>query len=106
MALADLLKERLGVENQDTWENERTPTDDEPAVLAYDVWDAQRETLHDVESSEYDVVAFLAGYGSGKSVFGARWLLAQALEHPGSRFLCMGQDHPYSDKQENRVTGN
>ena len=75
-------------------------------MLAYDVWDAQRETLHDVESSEYDVVAFLTGYGSGKSVFGARWLLAQALEHPGSRFLCMGQDHLYSDKQENRVTGN
>ena len=68
------------------------PTDDDPAVLAYDVWDAQRETLDAVESSEYDVVAFLAGYGSGKSVFGARWLLAKALEHPGSQFLCMGQD--------------
>ena len=26
MTLADLLKERLDVENQDTWENERTPT--------------------------------------------------------------------------------
>jgi len=70
----------------------RPPTDDEPAVLAYDVWDAQRDTLDAVESGDHDVVAFLAGYGSGKSVFGARWLLAQALEHPGSRFLAMGVD--------------
>ena len=72
-----------------TW---RPPTDDKPAVLAYDVWDAQRECLDAVESGGHDVVAFLAGYGSGKSVFGARWLLAQALEHPGSRFLAMGVD--------------
>ena len=67
-------------------------TDDTPATLAYDLWSAQRETLDAVESGDYDVTAFLAGYGSGKSVFGARWLVAQALEHPGSRFLCMGQD--------------
>lgn len=72
-----------------TWQ---PPTDDEPAVLAYDVWDAQRDTLDAVESGGHDVVAFLAGYGSGKSVFGARWLLAQALEYPGSRFLAMGVD--------------
>jgi hypothetical protein len=26
MELADLLRERLDVENQDSWENERTPT--------------------------------------------------------------------------------
>lgn len=45
-----------------------------------------------VESGDYDVIAFLTGYGSGKSVFGVRWLLAQALEHPGSRFLIMGVD--------------
>jgi hypothetical protein len=70
----------------------RPPADDEPGLLAYDVWDAQRETLDAVESEDHDVVAFLAGYGSGKSVFGARWLLAQALEHPGSRFLAMGVD--------------
>jgi hypothetical protein len=72
-----------------TWE---PATDDEPARLSYDVWDAQRETLDAVDSGEHDVVAFLAGYGSGKSVFGARWLLTQALEHPGSRFLAMGVD--------------
>jgi hypothetical protein len=70
----------------------QSPTDDEPGVLRYDVWDAQRECLDAVESGKYDIVAFLAGYGSGKSVFGARWLLAKALQHPGSRFLAMGVD--------------
>ena len=68
------------------------PTDDDPGLLAYDVWDAQRECLEAVEGGNHDVVAFLAGYGSGKSVFGARWLLAKALEYPGSRFLAMGVD--------------
>lgn len=72
-----------------TWD---APADDDPAALAFDVWDAQRETLDAVDSGGHDIVAFLAGYGSGKSVFGARWLLAQALEHPGSKFLAMGQD--------------
>lgn len=72
-----------------TWQ---PPTDDEPGVLQYDVWDAQRECLDAVESGEHDVVAFLAGFGSGKSVFGARWLLAKALQYPGSRFLAMGVD--------------
>ena len=66
--------------------------DDEPAMLVYDIWSAQRETLEAVDSGDHDVVAFLAGYGSGKSVFGARWLLAQALKHPSSQFLAMGVD--------------
>lgn len=74
-----------------TWRPPSTDGDD-PAVLAYDVWDAQRECLNAVVDGNHDLVAFLAGYGAGKSVFGARWLLAQALEHPGSRFLAMGVD--------------
>jgi hypothetical protein len=72
-----------------TW---RPPTDDEPATLAYDLWDAQRACLDALESGDYDITAFLGGYGSGKSVFGGRWLLAKALENPGSRFLAMGVD--------------
>jgi len=68
------------------------PTDDEPALLTYDLWSAQRACLEAVDAGDTDLVAFLAGYGSGKSVFGARWLLTQALEHPGSRFLAMGVD--------------
>ena len=95
----DETTERVSIEWRDAAPDDRPDgmtwkpaTDDEPAVLSYDVWDAQRETLDAVESREHDVVAFLAGYGSGKSVFGARWLLAQALEYPGSRFLAMGVD--------------
>ncbi|PSP83302.1 hypothetical protein BRC96_08995 [Halobacteriales archaeon QS_6_64_34] len=70
----------------------RPPTDDDPARLAYDLWAGQRDTYDAVESGEYDITAFLGGYGSGKSVLGARWLLAKALKNSGSRFLCMGQD--------------
>jgi len=53
--------------------------DDERAVLGFDVWSAQRETLDAVDSGEHDIVAFLAGYGSGKSVFGARWVNTHIL---------------------------
>jgi phage terminase large subunit-like protein len=66
--------------------------DTDAGVLTYDVWDAQRRTLDAVNSGDNDIVAFLAGYGSGKTVFGARWLIKQALDHPGSRFLGMGID--------------
>lgn len=95
----DETTERVSVEWRDAAPDDRPDgmawepaSDDGPARLSYDVWDAQRETLDAVDSGEHDVVAFLAGYGSGKSVFGARWLLAQALEYPGSRFLAMGVD--------------
>lgn len=71
------------------WES---PEGDDSLTLTYDIWSAQRETLEAVKSGTHDIVAFLAGYGSGKSVFGARWLLMQALEHSGSRFLAMGVD--------------
>jgi len=71
-----------------TWD---LPTEEDPGRLAFDAWEAQRECLDAVESGEYDITAFLAGFGSGKSVLGARWLLAQAVEHPGSQFLVMGQ---------------
>jgi hypothetical protein len=70
-----------------TWQ---PPGDDEPALLAYDVWDAQRQVLDGIEDG-HDIVAALAGYGSGKSVLGARWLLTTALENPGSQFIAMGQ---------------
>ena len=61
-------------------------------VIYYDLWSAQRDVLDVIEGDAPDIVAFLAGYGSGKSVFGARWILTQAIEHPGSRFLAMGVD--------------
>lgn len=67
--------------------------DPNEGVVGYDLWSAQRETLDVLADGDRDVDlgAFLAGYGSGKSIFGARWLIKQALEYPGSHFLVMGQ---------------
>jgi len=61
-------------------------------TLTYDVWEAQRDALDLLDTPETDICGFLAGYGSGKTVFGTRWLLKQAIEHPNSRFLLMGID--------------
>jgi hypothetical protein len=70
--------------------------DAESGVLAYDVWEAQQDALAalagdgDGDDHAHDLVALLAGYGSGKSLVGARWLLANALAYPGGHFLAMG----------------
>ncbi|WP_246982087.1 terminase large subunit domain-containing protein [Halorientalis marina] len=63
----------------------------ESNTLTYDLWGAQRQTLTTLDS-DTDITAFLAGYGSGKTIFGARWLIKNALDHDGSRFLGMGID--------------
>jgi hypothetical protein len=60
-------------------------------TLTYDLWDAQRDAL-DAVDGDSDITGFLAGYGSGKTMFGARWLIKNALDHDGSRFLAMGID--------------
>jgi len=67
------------------------PTEERPGRLIYDIWSSQRDAL-DATQGPADIVAFLAGYGSGKTILGARWLLTQALEYDGSRFLIMGID--------------
>jgi hypothetical protein len=64
--------------------------DRETGTLAYDFWDAQRQVLSLLESGDPDVVAFLGGYRSGKTVTGGRWTLTGALQHPGSRWIAMG----------------
>lgn len=63
----------------------------ETKTLTYDLWGAQQEALSSLDGGT-DITAFLAGYGSGKTIFGARWLIKQAIDHPGSRFLGMGID--------------
>ncbi|WP_254861431.1 hypothetical protein [Halovivax gelatinilyticus] len=67
-----------------------TSYDAESATLTYDLWGPQQACLEALESEEVDIVANLGGYASGKTIFGARWTIAQALAHPGSRFLAMG----------------
>lgn len=64
----------------------------ETGTITYDLWDAQRETLEALQAGQHDVVSFLAGYGSGKTLLGARWLLKQAIDNPDSTFLAMGID--------------
>lgn len=66
--------------------------DADAGTLAYDVWDAQRETLETLEAAEVDIAAMLGGYRSGKSTLGARWTVAKALEYPGTRWLVLGID--------------
>ena len=70
----------------------------ETNTLTYDLWDAQRNALDAVQSGGNDITGFLAGYGSGKTMLGARWLITQALENPGSRFLAMGQDYQKAEQ--------
>jgi hypothetical protein len=70
----------------------------EKSTLTYDLWDAQRDALETVRRAETDITGFLAGYGSGKTILGARWIIKQALDHPGSRFLAMGQDYQKAEQ--------
>lgn len=60
--------------------------------VAYDFSAKQHEVLAAAESGKNDIVAYLGGYRSGKTVLSTRWLLTQALRHPGERFLLMGID--------------
>lgn len=86
---------------EDDWSVEHRPAepserphgmavDIEEHTIAYDFWEAQRECLDLLDDGEHDIVGFLGGYRSGKSVTGARWLLTEALRNPGTRFLAMG----------------
>ena len=85
----------LSVEWRDA-DPEQRPTgvswDADSRTVTYDLWDAQRKAFDTVSGGDTDIVAFLAGYGSGKSIMGARWLIANAVKHAGSRFLAMGID--------------
>ncbi len=66
--------------------------DAENDTLTYDTWEAQRRAIETSNQEETDITAFLAGYGSGKTLLGARWLIKQALKYDSSRFLALGID--------------
>lgn len=53
--------------------------------LSYEFWSAQREALDAFRSNEYDIVAILGGFGSGKTIAGSRLLISLAMEFPGSK---------------------
>lgn len=66
--------------------------DDEVLELNWDYWAAQDDTLQALESGDYDLVVFRGGYGSGKTVLGARATIEYALEVPKSDNLVLAPD--------------
>lgn len=61
-------------------------------TLSYEFWEAQREALDAFMSQEHDIVAFLAGFGSGKTTTGARLLITLAEGNPGTKHAAMAID--------------
>jgi hypothetical protein len=55
-------------------------------------WDKQLEALDELRSGDHDIVIFRGGYGSGKSILGARWLIETALAVPQSDNLILAPD--------------
>lgn len=103
----------------------RFDPDREPA-LTYEFWSAQFRALYylagddairgqlgellrqrySVEAEpepDYDIVAWLAGYRSGKSVLGARWVIEGAWRLPRTRWLAVGIDRSKAMETTYRV---
>jgi len=60
--------------------------------LDWQWWSSQKETLDALHSGDYDLVTFRGGYGSGKTVLGARWILRTALQIPDGHSLVLAPD--------------
>lgn len=101
---ANDVEEDWTVEHRGAAPNDRPhgmAVDVEAREIAYDFWEAQQECL-DLLDGEHDIVGFLGGYRSGKSVTGARWLLTQAIRTPG-RYLAMGTTYSEAVETTYRV---
>jgi len=59
--------------------------------VEYAFSESQQEVWESWVSAEHQIVDFRAGYGSGKSVCGARVLIRSAWEISNSRWLCMAE---------------
>lgn len=98
--------EEWTVEHRDAAPSERPhgmAVDASEHSIAYDFWEAQRECLGLLEDGKHDIVALLGGYRSGKSVTGGRWILSEAIEHAGERFLAMGTTYSEAVEATYRV---
>ena len=74
--------------------------DDGSIRTTWAFWKPQLEAIEAVYSGDYDIVGFVGGYRSGKSVTGARLAIEVAL-HPAfapARILCMGKSFAESKK--------
>lgn len=66
--------------------------DPKDRTLSFEFWEAQREALDAFMAAEYDITAFLGGFGSGKTTTGARLLITLAQQYPGSKHAAMAID--------------
>lgn len=66
--------------------------DPETGDLRYEFWGDQQEALDAYMSQQYEIVAFLGGYGSGKTTTGARLTNTLAMSFPGSKHAVMAID--------------
>ncbi|WEL29865.1 Phage terminase large subunit [Haloferax volcanii] len=55
-------------------------------------WSAQLKAFDALESGNYDLVVFRAGYGGGKTLFGSDWILQTALQVPDGHSLVLAPD--------------
>ena len=74
--------------------------DDGHVDITWAFWEPQREALNAVYSEDYDIVGFVAGYRSGKSVTGARVVWESALNprFAPTRSLAMGTTYAEAKK--------
>lgn len=68
--------------------------------ITWAFWQPQRLARHYVYSGDYDIVGFVAGYRSGKSVTGARTVIDVALrsQFAPARVLAMGKSYAEAKK--------
>lgn len=66
--------------------------DDGELSVEYEYWGPQIEVFEAIESGENDLVVYRGGYGSGKTVVGARWTIEVAERVPRSDNLILAQD--------------
>jgi len=74
--------------------------DDGSIDVVWAYWKPQREAIQAVYSGDYDIIGFVAGYRSGKSVTGARlsWEIALNRDFAPSRCLAMGVSYREAKK--------
>lgn len=75
-------------------------TEDGTLDLRWAFWEPQREAFHATVSGDYDIVGFVGGYRSGKSVTGARalWEIALNPAFGQTRNICMGVSYAEAKK--------
>lgn len=56
-------------------------------------WSAQLDTFQALESGDYDLVVFRAGYAGGKTILACDWIHQVAVQVPGSDNLVMAPDY-------------